>query len=181
MLYRGLRAHGQAAVVIQDGTGSAMPLPHFVRHSPNGFEWGYGGSGPADLALAILADATGDLRYALANHQQFKWEMVAPMAPGGWVLHRQEVQDWVQAHPTAEEELTALATEARRLLRRRRAMLADVAAGLARHSPVCRRCRRLLRTARSRARGYGERCWRLVVAQCAGSTYSYQDAEAVIA
>src|SRR5262245_1194599 len=26
-------------------------------HSPTGFEWGYGGSGPAQLALALLADA----------------------------------------------------------------------------------------------------------------------------
>jgi hypothetical protein len=31
-----------------------------VYHSPTGFEWGYAGSGPADLALNILADAAGD-------------------------------------------------------------------------------------------------------------------------
>ena len=30
------------------------------NHSPTGFEWGYNGSGPAQLALALLADATGD-------------------------------------------------------------------------------------------------------------------------
>ena len=29
-----------------------------ARHSPNGFGWGYGGSGPAQLALAILLRAT---------------------------------------------------------------------------------------------------------------------------
>jgi len=33
-----------------------MPLKHVLRHSPDGFEWGYGGSGPADLALAILRE-----------------------------------------------------------------------------------------------------------------------------
>jgi hypothetical protein len=32
------------------------PLRHFVKHSPDGFEWGYAGSGPSDLSLAILAD-----------------------------------------------------------------------------------------------------------------------------
>ncbi len=32
------------------------PLPHVDLHSKNGFECGYGGSGPADLALSILAD-----------------------------------------------------------------------------------------------------------------------------
>ena len=30
-------------------------VPHLVvHHSPTGYEWGYGGSGPADLALNIL-------------------------------------------------------------------------------------------------------------------------------
>lgn len=31
-------------------------LKHLIHHSPDGFEWGYGGSGPSDLALSILAD-----------------------------------------------------------------------------------------------------------------------------
>lgn len=36
------------------------PLKHLVLHSPDGFEWGYYGSGPADLALAMLADHFGE-------------------------------------------------------------------------------------------------------------------------
>ena len=32
------------------------PLVHVVHHSPGGYEWGYGGSGPSDLALSILCD-----------------------------------------------------------------------------------------------------------------------------
>lgn len=35
-------------------------LKHLVLHSPDGFEWGYYGSGPSDLALAILADFFGE-------------------------------------------------------------------------------------------------------------------------
>lgn len=31
-----------------------------VRHSPTGFSWGYGGSGPADLARSLLIAALGD-------------------------------------------------------------------------------------------------------------------------
>src|SRR5687767_7716662 len=31
-----------------------IPQAH-THHSPTGFEWGYGGSGPADLALNIAA------------------------------------------------------------------------------------------------------------------------------
>jgi hypothetical protein len=34
-------------------------LPHLVKHSPDGFSWGYGGSGPADLARSLLADHLG--------------------------------------------------------------------------------------------------------------------------
>jgi hypothetical protein len=35
-------------------------LQHVVRHSPTGFECGYGGSGPADLARSLLIDALGE-------------------------------------------------------------------------------------------------------------------------
>jgi hypothetical protein len=35
-------------------------LRHVVHHSPSGLSWGYGGSGPADLARSILIDACPD-------------------------------------------------------------------------------------------------------------------------
>lgn len=43
------------------------------NHSPDGFEWGYGGSGPAQLALALCADALdGYADRALKVYQEFK-------------------------------------------------------------------------------------------------------------
>jgi len=42
------------------------------NHSPTGFSWGYSGSGPAQLALALIADATGDDELALRVYQRFK-------------------------------------------------------------------------------------------------------------
>lgn len=42
-----------------------------INHSPDGFNWGYGGSGPAQLALAITLALTGksdgyqDLKFAV--------------------------------------------------------------------------------------------------------------------
>lgn len=39
-----------------------------IRHSPYGFNWGYSGSGPSQLALAI---------YALRYYQAFKKETIA--------------------------------------------------------------------------------------------------------
>jgi hypothetical protein len=51
------QANGQ--VVVIEGAGETL-LAHHVRHSPDGFSWGYGGSGPAELARCLLIDALGN-------------------------------------------------------------------------------------------------------------------------
>lgn len=48
------------------------------NHSPDGFMWEYGGSGPAQLALAILLELT-DKETALKQHQDFKWKHIATL------------------------------------------------------------------------------------------------------
>lgn len=61
------------------GVSSAL-LPvrlNLRNHSPDGFSWGYHGSGPAQLALAILADALGDDARALELYQSFKAKVIA--------------------------------------------------------------------------------------------------------
>lgn len=65
-------------------TVDGVPLEHQVRHS-DGFEWGYGGSGPADLALSLLWDAFGE---EVANrwYQALKWALVAHLPREGWRL-----------------------------------------------------------------------------------------------
>lgn len=47
-------------VHVLDGGDWARLEHRVVRHSPDGFAWGYGGSGPAELALNIIVDALGD-------------------------------------------------------------------------------------------------------------------------
>ena len=47
-------------------------------HSPEGFHWGYGGSGPAQTAIAILQDVFGD-EFADQHHQEFKWRVISRM------------------------------------------------------------------------------------------------------
>lgn len=56
------------------------------NHSPSGFEWGYCGSGPAQLALALLADCLDNPVDATAWHQQFKFSVVAGLPYAGWTL-----------------------------------------------------------------------------------------------
>jgi hypothetical protein len=55
------RADGPVAVIVESPIGNYRPLPHLIRHSPAGFNCGYDGNGPRDLALSLLADALGDL------------------------------------------------------------------------------------------------------------------------
>lgn len=86
-----LRHHGQYDTALD-------PRFDLWNHSPTGFEWGYGGSGPAQLALALLADATGDDEIALALYQTFKWNLVAALQKEEWRLDRQQVLAWVANH-----------------------------------------------------------------------------------
>lgn len=70
--------------------GGSYPLRHVNVHSPDGFNYAYGGSGPADLALSIAADLLGeDAEWvahdqsesrAWAVHQSLKWSFVATLA-----------------------------------------------------------------------------------------------------
>jgi len=48
-------------------------------HSPTGFSWGYGGSGPAQTALAILL-ALVSKEEALKHYQSFKWDLISRMS-----------------------------------------------------------------------------------------------------
>ena len=44
------------------------------NHSPDGFAWGYGGSGPAQLALAICLE----IDYP-GHYQDFKWGIISKL------------------------------------------------------------------------------------------------------
>ena len=49
------------------------------NHSPDGFMVGYSGSGPAQLSLAILLKLGADKGIAVAQHQQFKRDLIAKL------------------------------------------------------------------------------------------------------
>lgn len=85
--YVGFKKTGEAGpgtVECVDLDGSRTPLDprlDLANHSPDGFQWGYAGSGPTQLALALVADATGDDELAKRTYQRFKFEIVVGMAP----------------------------------------------------------------------------------------------------
>jgi hypothetical protein len=88
---------GLTRVLVDDGTVRA-PLEHYVRHSPTGFEWGYGGSGPSDLARCILIDHLdlhGNPDALNADYQRFKFDLIADLPREGFELPAASVEGWL--------------------------------------------------------------------------------------
>ena len=97
-----------------DGTArSSIPQRH-VHYAPQGVDWGFGGSGAADLALNVLAlflplaaDATGvALRdgsfvseAAWALHQTFKYDLIATLPRAGGHITAKTIRAWIATHP----------------------------------------------------------------------------------
>lgn len=91
--YEGQREEGGCRVV-KHGRKGDEPLPlrlDLANHSPTGFEWGYAGSGPAQLALAILADALRNGSRARRLHQRFKFAIVSGLPRERWKIERSQV------------------------------------------------------------------------------------------
>ena len=65
-------------------------------HSPTGFSWGYGGSGPAQLALALLLHHTQDEEFSLRWYQQFKEDVIARLPSPDFVLLVTQIEAWVE-------------------------------------------------------------------------------------
>lgn len=82
-IYRGGRSLAGAEVTV-DGRPLA-PRYDLRRLSATGFEWTYEGAGPAQLALALLADHLGDDARALALYEKFMRAVVAEL-DNAWEL-----------------------------------------------------------------------------------------------
>lgn len=110
------RPDGTRVVLVQDQNPHiTRDLPHIQHHS-NEFNWGYGGSGPADLALNLLeytARLTGEKPsvdvwkgrvtwLAWQLHQDFKWQVVAHWQENTWHITAAEIYDWMQAQLKAQ-------------------------------------------------------------------------------
>ncbi|MFI4989099.1 MAG: DUF6166 domain-containing protein [Alphaproteobacteria bacterium] len=76
-IYEGARFLEGATVTVD---GKALPPRYdLAKLSPPGFEWTYEGAGPAQLALALLADHLGDDRKALELYDAFMRAVVAEL------------------------------------------------------------------------------------------------------
>jgi len=84
--------------VTENGESRPLPPRLDLREHSTSLEWGYGIGGPAQLALAILADVTGSDDYAMRHHHWFKLEIVSKLPWRGWELSESQVWDWINEH-----------------------------------------------------------------------------------
>lgn len=103
--YRGVRCpENRVSVTVEDRQGVRCLDPRFDiwKHSPTGFEWGYPGSGPAQLALALLANALKHDGLAEMFHQQYKADVIQHLVKSGWVMDAEEILLWFVREMAAE-------------------------------------------------------------------------------
>ena len=99
-------------------------LRHIPFHSATkgNLNWGYGGSGPADLALAILVDyfkehapsegyrARAECNTWMVNskawkyHQEFKWHFVSKFEDD-WELYDTQIEAWLKEQEAKNENV----------------------------------------------------------------------------
>lgn len=94
-IYQGTLAHnayGGRIVLCPDGT--ELPLyTSEVNHSPDGFMWGYCGSGPHQLSYALLRHAIGQ-ETAKYLYKEFCLEVISKLDKDStWQISRQRLFD----------------------------------------------------------------------------------------
>lgn len=91
-VYKGRRTDWTTEVRVERG-GVVRPLPlrNDLRNGAPAFEWGYPGSGPNQLALALAADVLGDDDAALKHHERLKPIVEALSQQQDWELSETEI------------------------------------------------------------------------------------------
>lgn len=90
-------------VKIDDEVLSPKESQKLINHSPDGFSWGYLGSGPSQLALALLLRFTNET-FAKHNYQQFKLDIIANIDQADFSIPASEIEDWIRKARGADIE-----------------------------------------------------------------------------
>ena len=98
-VYRGTRTEKGCEVLVEED-GATRPLDprtDLRNHSPTGFEWGYAGSGPAQLALGLAADVLGDDERARDVYMRLKFKLIGTLPRAGWELTEDRLRSAIDA------------------------------------------------------------------------------------
>lgn len=101
---------GDCRVTVVHGRRTYPLLAVRADRRGDGWEWGYGGTGPAMLALAILADWLGETGVSrddfhkcrsYRHHQPFKWDHIANAPREGFSIAGETILAWLAARERA--------------------------------------------------------------------------------
>jgi len=109
--YKGLRG-AEGCLVTVDGA-PLDPRHDLRRYSEGSFEWGYDGTGPRQLALAILAEHFGDSTRALDYHRVFAETVIAELKSDEWTLTADAIQQAIDQVAVVPMDLATLLNRVR--------------------------------------------------------------------
>ena len=99
-IFRGRKAGVDCVVELADeGYTTQLSLEKSLKvvdHSPTGFQWGHQGSGPAQLAAAILNEITDDPELTREYYQLFKFDHVSHWG-NNFEINEFQVRDWLRS------------------------------------------------------------------------------------
>ena len=91
-----LSRHDIICYVSQCGKFVTNVPQRITLHSPDGFSWGYAGSGPADFALNILSMFIGqEAAEKDGLYQRFKEQFIVPIPKEGGTIKRADILAWL--------------------------------------------------------------------------------------
>jgi len=118
-IYKGYRHSagvGAQLVMKDDDILDPGPSQEVWNRSPDGFNWGYAGSGPAQLALGLLYDVVRDRDTAVSFHQAFKRAFVATWGEE-WEISSDTIKAWLEEQETTQEAAPVWQQPAEQILR----------------------------------------------------------------
>lgn len=105
IIIKGKRVGRECIVVIKSDHIAAPLDSHndLVNHSLDGFEWGYSGSGPSQLAFAIMFEYgkskfTKEIdayKFAIAHYIKFRDDYIASVQESSFEVSFDQIERWV--------------------------------------------------------------------------------------
>jgi hypothetical protein len=87
--------YGDRVIIVHDKDSRTL-LRHHVKHSPDGFSWGYSGSGPSELARCMLWDVLGREPEPILYHR-FKYHFISQLnRTQEFTIHESAIWDWLK-------------------------------------------------------------------------------------